>query len=99
MPERCYGYSKATILKNELQQLTGRSRTDILVAAIKYTTTATTIRPPNAPRNQADYIAFKKAQLLSISKPEKIVPQQSIIITQLQEFGAAQLALECQTVT
>lgn len=95
---RCIGYNSATIVKNELQQLTGRSRAELLASAIKYVNTTTAVRPPNALRTNTDYIAFKKAQILSISRPQKIIPQQSIIVTELQQFGAAQRALGCSNI-
>lgn len=96
MSQRCLGYNKATILKNDYLQLTGRSRAELLASAIQYTTTATIVRPPNAPRTNTEYIAFKKAQILSFSAPPVLLkrPQQSIIVKELQEFGAAQLAAQ-----
>jgi hypothetical protein len=94
MSQRCLGNNSAIILKNDYLQLTGRSRAELLAAAIQYTTTATTVRPPNALRTNTDYIAFKKAQILAASAPPVLLkrPQQSIIVKELQEFGFAQRA-------
>jgi len=38
--------------------------------------------------SSSDYIAYKKAQLLSRSKPQPARPIQTVIITELQAYGA-----------
>ena len=87
------------VLATSNSQLTGESRTGILASAIIYVNRQNEAAKPQTasrpvvrkPMSNTDYIAYKKAQVLAFSKPEpRILPQQTIIITELQTLGSAE---------
>jgi len=82
---------RSAVVQNSYEQMTGTLRTQLLSSAITYVNTR-----DNRVRNEfiynkvlssADYLAYKKAQLLSQSKPQPRRPIQTVIITELQAYG------------
>ena len=79
----------ALVYQSSYGQLTGSSRTNILSSAIVYVNTtrnAANCALPRKPLSGTNYIAYKKAQVLSCSKPN-VYPQQTVIITELQNYS------------
>lgn len=83
---------RSAVVQNSYEQMTGTMRTQLLSSAITYINTR-----DNRVRNEfiynkvlssSDYTAYKKAQLLSQSKPLPKRPIQTVIITELQAYGA-----------
>lgn len=76
-----------TVLQNQTEQLTETMRNNILTAALVYTTTNSNLGIPRKPMSNTNYIAYKKAQILSASKPSLRIPTQTAIITELQNLS------------
>ncbi len=73
-----------TVLQDQNEQLTQTMRTNILSAALVYVT-ANSYIGPRKPLSSSNYIAYKKAQIISASKPT-VRPPQTVIITELQNL-------------
>jgi len=76
---------KAAVLQDSYGQLTGASRVNILAAAITYVHTT---QNPRKQMSCSNYLAFKKAQILANSTRNPVYPQQTVIITELQNYNA-----------
>jgi len=84
------------VLQDPNEQLTGEMRNNILSAAVIYTTVKNAqptshqqlLLSPKRQLSGTDYILYKKGQLLAASKPNQRPPQ-TVIITDLQAFNAA----------
>ena len=82
--------TNSQVYQNSYGQLTGSSRTDILSSALVYvnsTQNAAICAIPRKPLSGSDYVAYKKAQLLSCSTKKPVYPKQTVIITELQNYS------------
>lgn len=82
--------SKSSVGQNYYGQLSGTSRVQLLSQGIQYVNQKTQenfLKKNNLPikrfSKSSDYLAYKRAQLLSASQPDQR-PQASSIITELQ---------------
>ena len=86
--------NSALVTQNEIGQITGTIRMDLLTAANVYTSqyqynnVSRKVNPflPAKQLSGADYISYKKGQLLAASRPNQRPPQ-TVIITDLQQFN------------
>jgi hypothetical protein len=84
-----------TVLQDSNEQLTATMRTNLLTAALVFSTatvqpgsaaSALGLQGPKRPLSSSNYLAYKKAQLISASDPT-VRPPQSSIVTDLQKLN------------